>query len=223
MRLNIILLVAAALFTQHTLFAQGAQYQDQDPKAKKILDKVSENTKKHSSIRAEFESLMENKQDGIEINQEGSVTIRGNKYILELGEQKVISDGKLSWTFFTADNEVHINDIDDADDVIKPEEFFTIWEQDFKYQYHGDATLEGVNVAVIKLHPMEPRDKPYHTVELYVDKAKNQIHQIKVVGKDGTDYTYNIKSFGPETVLSDADFTFQKSKYPGIDVIDMRD
>jgi outer membrane lipoprotein carrier protein len=216
-----VLVAALSLVMATSLFAQNQD--DFDPKAKQILDEVSANTKKHKAFKAVFSSLMENKQDGMEISQKGSVTIMGNKYILELDEQKIISDGKLSWTFLAADNEVHINDVSDADDVIKPEEFFTIWEKDFKYQLKGEVTENNIKVHVIHLHPMDPRDKGYHTIKMFIDKEKKQIVKIKVVGKDGTDYTYTITSFQPVSNLTDADFTFQKSKYPGIDVIDMRD
>jgi len=75
---------------------------------------------------------------------------------------------------------------------------------------------------VVKLFPLEPAKKPFHTVILSVDKAKGQPRSVQVLYKDGNVVTYTMKKFTPNGEMADALFTFDKAKFPGVEVNDMR-
>jgi outer membrane lipoprotein-sorting protein len=75
---------------------------------------------------------------------------------------------------------------------------------------------------VVKLFPLDPAKKPFHTVVLTVDKAKTLPRSIQVLYKDGNVVTYTLKKFTPNVELADALFTFDNSKYPGVEENDMR-
>jgi outer membrane lipoprotein-sorting protein len=75
---------------------------------------------------------------------------------------------------------------------------------------------------VVKLFPTDAGKKPYHTVVLTVDKAKNEPKSVQVLYKDGNIVTYTLKKFTANAALADALFTFDKAKYPGVEVNDMR-
>jgi outer membrane lipoprotein-sorting protein len=55
-----------------------------------------------------------------------------------------------------------------------------------------------------------------------VDKAKNEPKSVQVLYKDGNIVTYTLKKFTANAALADALFTFDKAKYPGVEVNDMR-
>ena len=55
-----------------------------------------------------------------------------------------------------------------------------------------------------------------------VDKAKLEPKSIQVNYKDGNEVTYTLKRFAPNVELADGLFTFDKAKYPGVEVNDLR-
>ena len=71
---------------------------------------------------------------------------------------------------------------------------------------------------------MTPTDKtkPFHKLYVYVDKAAKMMNSTKVLEKNGTRYSYNISSMKPNVDVPDAQFVFNKAKYPGVEVIDLR-
>ena len=100
---NILLLSAVAIST----VVSG---QDNDPKAKKVLDELSKKTQAFSTITASFTSTLENKQAGMEVTQEGTIKLKGTKFNLVLDDYLILSDGYATWTVAAADNEVYIDD-----------------------------------------------------------------------------------------------------------------
>ncbi|MBL1233006.1 MAG: outer membrane lipoprotein carrier protein LolA [Flavobacteriales bacterium] len=195
-------------------------FAQEDVKAKAILDKLSEKTKKYTSIKTTFEYHIHNKTEGIDEKQTGSLQTKGNKYYLSIKGQDVFSDGKSVYTLLKDAEEVHINSIPDEseEDAISPSTIFTLYEKGFKYKY---AKEEGGN-DLINLYPNKPEEKSFHRVELYINKAKGEISKVVVYGKDGTNMTYTIKTFTPNVAIADATFTFDKAKYANYDVIDLR-
>lgn len=191
-----------------------------DTKAKGILDKLSAKTKSYSTIKADFVYSMVNKSDGVNESQNGKIELKGDKYVLSIQGQDIISDGKTIWTYIKESEEVQINSIsEDDDEGISPNKIFTLYEEGFKYKF----VEEKDNIQTINLYPKDANEKPYHRISLFINKTKGQITKVKVFGKDGTLTTYKIKTFTPNTTISDARFTFDKSKHPNVEIIDLRD
>ena len=71
---------------------------------------------------------------------------------------------------------------------------------------------------------MTPTDKgkAFHKVYVYVDKARQGIYSTKVLDKNGNKYTYTVNSLNGNASFSDQMFVFDKSKYPGVEEVDLR-
>lgn len=205
------------------IFSTGVNAQD--AKAKAILDGLSKKTKAYSSIKADFSYTLENKDQNINESQAGTIYIKGPKYKLNIAGQEVISDGTTMWTYLKDAGECQVQNAPDEsqEDAISPSNIFTIYEKGFKYKYEGEKTSSGKTLQNISLFPTDPKDKPYHTVRLFIDKAAQQIHSIEVIGKDGNKYTYLVKTFTPNVNVNESMFTFNPSQHPKVDVIDLRD
>lgn len=205
------------LFAGLLAFNMNAQ---EDAKAKEILDKLSAKTKSYSSIKADFQYSMINKSDGLNETQTGKIEIKGNSYFLTIQGQDIISDGKTIWTHIKESEEVQINSVsEDDDEGISPNKIFTLYETGFKYKFVEEKN----NIQTVNLYPKDPEAKAYHRISLMIDKVKQQITEVTMFGKDGTQSNYKIKSFTPNTAISDSHFTFNKSKYPTVEIIDLRD
>ena len=109
------------------------------------------------------------------------------------------------------------------DKEVDPTKIFTIYENGFKSEFVEEkAEPTGTVIQVVKLFPLDPKSKAYHTVILTVDKAKAEPKTVKVLYKNGNEVTYTLNAFTPNVTLSDAVFAFDKSKYPGVEINDVR-
>lgn len=214
-----IIFVLSLIVTFSSLHAQV------DAKAKKILDDVSAKTKTYSTINAEFTITIENKKNKTSDTQNGKITLKGNKYKLEVNNQTIISDSKTSWTILKDASEVQINSIEskEKETGLNPSNIFTMHEKGFKYEFvKEEKQKNGALYQIIKLYPDDVKNKNYHTAVLTINKEKSQIVSIKILGKDGTDMTYLVKSFGANAAVPETIFVFNDKNYPGYEVIDLR-
>ena len=200
----------------------GVQAQT-DAKAKDILDRLSVKTKAYKSIKADFNYTLDNKADGINETQSGSIAIKGSKYLLKIAGQEIRSDGKSIWTYLKDAEEVQITEVDESNENnITPTKIFTMYEKGFRHEFIKDETVGSTVTSIVNIYPLDLDEKSYHTVSLYIDKTKLEITKIVILGKEGDVYTYKIKSFQPNAVIDDAEFVFNKSKYPGVEIVDLR-
>jgi len=207
-----LLLAAFSLFTQ----AQSHE------KAKKILDQVSTKTKGYSSIVADFSFTLENLQEDITETYDGHITLKGNKYKVNLMDVDTYFDGQILYTHMVDAEEVNITipDLED-EETLNPATIFTIYENGYTYNYVTDGMVDGKACHEIDLYPVN-RDKPYSRIKLLILKDNLQIYSIRQVGKDGNNYTVIVKTMKTNTPFNDKHFVFDQTKNPDVDVIDMR-
>lgn len=194
----------------------------QDAKAKAILDELSDKTRKYPTITSEFTFTLEDKAADVNQEQKGSIKMKGKKYYIVLGDNHIYSDGDTRWTYSEEMNEVYIDNTETGDEVLNPGDVYTIWESGFKQYYKAEESLNGRTVHVIKLVPVDAQDKDYHTILVFVDKAKMEVSQIEIKGKQGVDYTYAVQSFETTAAYGDETFVFSSADFPGVDAIDNR-
>lgn len=204
------------------ILALFAHAQD-DPKSKAIIDKLISQNKAYTSFEADFSNRLVNATAKLDQKQEGNVKVKGKLFRLTLTDNTVINDGKAIYTYSKKTNEVTISDPADMDKELDPSKLFTVYETGFKSQFVEEKKDEaGVAVQVIKLFPLEPAKKPYHTVIMTIDKARLEPKTVKVLYKNGNEVTYTLKKFTPNVDLSDLVFTFDKTKFPGAEINDVR-
>jgi outer membrane lipoprotein-sorting protein len=192
-----------------------------DPKADEILKSVSAKYKSYKTLSATFKLVIDNEKEKTKENQSGSITIKENKYKLEMEGQEVISDGKTIWTFLKEENEVQINDATAKKDAISPSSIFTIYEKGFRTKYIGEKEEGGKTLQQIELVP-EDSKKPYFKIQLFINKSDKYVMSAKVLNKSGINLFYSVNKFTPDASADDTLFTFDKTKHPGVEVIDLR-
>ncbi|MCG8697918.1 MAG: outer membrane lipoprotein carrier protein LolA [Bacteroidales bacterium] len=204
------------------LFAQDVK-QQQDPEAKKILDKVSAKIKSYETIITDFEFLIEDKIQNLKSNSSGTVYIKDDKYKVVSPGSLVMYNGDNMWDYSEDINEVTISkpNKDDNDFMENPAKIFTFYERDFKFRLRGEAKVDNVWTYEIDLYPVN-LNQPYSRYKVYVNKTTEMIYMIAAIGKEGVDYTATIKNSKFNTPLPDSDFSFNTSKYPGIEIVDLR-
>lgn len=198
---------------------------ENDPKAKAILDDVSKTTKTFKTIVAEYEQVVLNKDKKQVDKQTGKVQVKGSKFKLEIPGNTIVCDGKTVWTHNKDAQEVTIKNYEpDAEEGLNPTKIFTIYETGFKYKYDKEEKIGATAYHVISLFPsVKPEKKKFHTIKLYVDKTKKEVHKIMMLMKDGGTQIYEIKSLKTNTDLPDASFVFDTKGFKPDAIIDERD
>ncbi len=208
----------AALFAT----AQVKNPTQSDPDAKKVLDAVSANFKTFKAPKAAFTYKVENAQGKALSTKKGSVSMKGNKFKVIMDGLEIISDGKTVWNYDKSAKEVTVNNVDANPNAMTPQKLFTnFYDKDFYYKLNGEKKEGGKTVTEIELTPTD-KTRPYHKVYVLVDKKSNTIYSAKFLEKTGGRYSYTITSMTSNSATADSDFLFNKAKYPGVEVVDLR-
>lgn len=200
------------------LFAMQA-FAQKDPQALEILDAMSEKYKNIPAFTANFSYIMENDAEDIDEKFEGIITVKNNKYKLEMSGQEIINDGVAVWTYLKDDNEVTISEYDDEDEEITLSNIFTIYKSGYKYLFL--ETRDNGKMDVVDLVP-EDRDKTFYKIRMEIQRADRELKNFRIFDKSGSRYLYKINEFAVNNTITDADFKFDERKYPGVEVVDFR-
>jgi len=203
-------------------FGQNNSLGKNDPDAKKILDQVTAKLKSFKSVQASFTLSIEDSKGKSQGVKKGNFYQKGSQYHVSITGQEIFSDGKTSWTYDKSTNEVTITKVDQTVKTITPEKFFTdFYDKDFLYKLNGNVKLGTKDLQEIELTPTD-KTKTFFKVLLYIDPKTKTMYSIKSLEKNGTKYTVIINSLNGSSVISDSQLVFDKSKYPGVDEVDLR-
>ena len=192
-----------------------------DPKASEILKGVSNKYKSLKSYTASFKVTTLDQKNKTTDSQTGSLTVKGSKYRLIIKGQEVISDGKTVWTYLKESNEVQINDASEKTDAITPTSIFTIYEKGFSSKFMNEAKAGNKTNQIIELVPDDTK-RSYFKIQITISKEDKMLSSAKIFDKNGTHLTYSIEKFNANADAPDNLFTFETSKYPGVEVVDLR-
>jgi len=207
---NLIYLVTSLLIT----FSSYAQY---DPDALAVLDAMSNKYKSIDAYEASFSQEMVNESAGVDETISGTITVKGNKYLLKVAGQEIYNNGTDVYSYSEELSEVNISTYSPEDEEITLGNIYDLYKDGFKYvlmsqNQAGERTIE--------LNP-EDKNKSYFKIRLVIDKS-NSLKEFTVFEKSGNKYIYTIKSFTEKKGISDDFFTFDTSKHPNVEVIDFR-
>ena len=213
-RLLVLCAVALCSISQPA-FAQN------DAKAKSILEAVSKKINGLKSLKANFALHLLSANGKTKQTKKGSFFMKGPKYRVSLGDQEIICDNKTVWTYVKAANEVQVSSYNPNDQTLSPTKLFTnFYDKEYKYRYIGKKKVSGKNCDMIELVPTGS-GKQFSKVELAVDQSHTIVGG-NVFEKNGNQYKYEVSGFTPNANVSDAIFSFDKKKYPGVEVVDLR-
>ncbi|HSJ67797.1 MAG TPA: outer membrane lipoprotein carrier protein LolA [Anditalea sp.] len=202
------------------IFSAHAQ---KDPKAKAILDAVSKKYQSLDGLKATFEYTFVHERDGVNQTNTGEVAVKGDKYRLNLDDQEIYNNGKTSWTLIKSDSykEVTISDVDSDYDELTPSNIYNLYRKGYNYRLLGDKTVNGKSVQEVEL-TAEQQGAQIQRVKLMVDKATNDLIGWEMHDNSGGILKYKFKEVDSKVKLNDSYFAFDKTKHPGVEVIDLR-
>jgi len=214
--MKVLLSFLTGLLIANTCFSQG-----NDPEAKKILDQASSKIKSYKTIKAVFTLQLEDAQGVSQGSKKGTVFMKGNKYHVQITGQEIFSDGKTSWTLDKSANEVTITKVDPGSNTMSPQRLLTnFYDKDFLYKVNGEQKQGNKTVVEIEMTPTD-KTQNFHKIYLYVDKKTHLVTSGKFLDKSNSKYIYTINSLIGDLNLPDASFIFDKTKYPGVEEVNL--
>ncbi len=196
---------------------------DADPRAKEILEKLDARFQSSESATFDFELSIELPGEAAEV-QSGTLVRRGQKFVFELGEQKIFSDNQSIWVYDIGMNTVQIYDADFGDDgsFMSPNDFLEIYNSDdYTYAITNEFFEGNETRTVIDFKPLEDESE-YFKVRLELAGKNHDIAYIKVFAKDGSRYTLDIANIDTEKKYSESHFVFNVDDYEDIQVENLR-
>jgi outer membrane lipoprotein carrier protein len=199
-----------------------AAAQASDPAAKAILDGVSAKFKTFTSVQATFAYKVENAAGKALSTKTGTILMKGTKYKVNFSGQEIFCNGTTIWNYDKGANEVTISKLDASSGMITPQKLFTnFYDKDFRYILNGEKKVGTKVIQEIEMTPLD-KSKPFHKVYVQVDKASKTLYSTKVLENAGNRYSYTVNSMKTNAAMADNQFVFDKSKYPGVEEVDLR-
>ncbi len=195
--------------------------QSKDAKAEQVLNEMSKKYQAYKAFTADFTYSLESPSSGVKDNFKGNITVKGDKYHLKLTQQEIYNNGVTVWTYMKEENEVNITDYAPDEDDITPSKIYTMYKKGFKYVMNDEANENKALYYVIDLIP-EDKSKQVFKIRMTINKTDYSVKKWKVFEKSGNRYNYSIIKFTPNPPVDDKSFVFDKTKYKGVQLVDLR-
>ncbi len=209
------------LFAGLILLGSTAQAQ-YDPEAKKILDGVSQKYRSLESFQANYRQTLQGADGEVFDEVSGKIIVKGNKFNLEMGDYRIISDGTTLWTYMKKSNEVNISDYEPGEGEITPTEIYTLYEKGYKYVLQSELKDGNKNLQTIDMEP-EDRRSEIAKIRLVVDKSTSMVTRWIIFERGSNSrQLFEINDFEPNAAAPDKLFTFNKADHKGVKVVDLR-
>lgn len=168
---------------------------------------------KRSTYEGIFTLLYYNAANDATDKQSGEITLKGNKFHITLAGNETKFDGKIQWMFVSEFNEVSITE-PTAEELKEISPLAMI-----EYYVSKDRISEGED-GEINFYPTEPKESEYFRIELRINKS-NLPSKLVIYQKNGDKITLVWDSLN-KTKVDDSYFYFDTTKYPNVEVNDLR-
>jgi len=197
------------------MFLSGTAVKAQTTEAaKKLLDQVSAKIASFKTMQFDFVYVLENRQENIKQETEGSVTVSGDRYKLNFLGAEQLFDGQKTYTIVPENEEITISTVEEEDDFgINPSKLLYFYKEGYAFQWDIKQNVMGRNIQFIKLIPIE-ENKEVKYLLLGIDTRVKTIYRLIEIGANETRTTLTISNFTPNIKLAANYFTFDATQYP---------
>ncbi|MFD1096475.1 LolA family protein [Salegentibacter chungangensis] len=190
-----------------TVQAQNSQ------KAEKLLDEVSSKVKGYDNMVIDFKYALENTAENVKQETRGDVSIKGDKYVLNLMGTTQMFDGEKIYTIIPEDEEINISTyVEEDDNSITPSKMFSFYEEGYNYEWDITQDVKGRKIQYIKLTPKDS-EAEVKNILLGIDSQTKHIYNLIQTQDNGTKITITVKSFKTNQPIAKNLFTFNEDRY----------
>lgn len=190
-----------------------------DARASAILDKMSS---KYQNMKAFSANFTYGPEAASAKKLSGTVVVKGSKFKLSMVGQEIYNNGKEVYTYVKEVNEVNVTAYNPGDEAdFSPSKIYSIYKKGYKYQFKEEIKQGAQVFEVVELSP-SGKNTSVSKIQITINKNDKSIKSWKIWDKKGKATMFRVDKFVPNVPATDAMFTFDKSKYPGVEVVDLR-
>lgn len=204
---KLIIIALAILSFNYGLYAQNSE------KAANLLQEVSSKVQAYENMVIDFKYTLENKAANVHQETRGDVSIKGNKYLLNLMGTTQLFDGEKIYTIIPEDQEINISTyVEENDNNITPSKMFSFYKEGYTYAWDETKNQNGRKIQYVKLLPKDS-DAEIKNILLGIDSQTRHIYNLIQTQENGTKITITVKSFKPDQPLAKNLFKFEEDRY----------
>ncbi|MBK5195562.1 MAG: outer membrane lipoprotein carrier protein LolA [Proteiniphilum sp.] len=210
-----ILTIAALLFA----FVASAQSPGE---AKTILDKAYTAYEASQGIILSFTSTTMEADGTTYMTQTGKAFIKGDRFKLEMEAMNIWFDGETQWVWLKDVDEVNIsNPTGQEIAVISPLALLGMYKNGYTLKTPLSQTVNGKKVHLLEMVPAVT-NKDFKAVSVAVEKSSHTLVQVILTMSNGMRNKIDITNYNANHKFSDAEFKFDKSVHPELEIVDLR-
>lgn len=193
-----------------TVMMAKAQNADQ---AQKLLNEVSSKVESYDNILIDFKYSLENTAENVKQETRGDVSLKGEKYVLNIMGTTRIFDGEKIYTIIPEDEEINISTYNPADDQsITPSKMLTFYNEGYTYKWDITQDIKGRKIQYIKLTPKDSKAE-IKDILLGIDKQTKHIYNLIQTQDNGSKITITVNGFKTNQPLPASLFQFKEERY----------
>ncbi len=204
------------------LFSFQSSFAQKDAKARELLDKSSDAYANAGALSTYF--TMNVKDPGSKITEsfDGTLNLKGTKFYLSTPDADTWFDGKTQWVYMKGAQEVNISEPSEKEiQAINPAIVFSIYKKGCNYKFVSEKTdIKNRKVYEIELIPQGKSEMT--RIVMQINKTDYMPVFFHIYYKNKLENLIYVNKYSIKQNFSDTLFVFDKSKYPGTEIIDLR-
>lgn len=216
------MVVAACMVMSMPVVAQN-EMDASAVEARKVLDEMADEAKSHKTIAMNFAATYENKRTGATHTSEGTLKVKGEKYVLDIEDMVTYSDEEGVSVWQKKVNELTISEHDaEAEGDMSPARLFGgAYQEGYKLRLLGEVTVGGEKCMEVDLYPKDMKSQVVR-VRLTISKKGKQLKRFMQQYKLGEVLTVDVRKYVTDKSMSDSEFVFDRVAHKGVEVVDLR-
>lgn len=219
---HILLLLAYSVLIPVIGTGQTQSEEFSDPVAAKILSEMRSKLESMPAFTADFTLTYEIPQQENVVHK-GNLTQQDRMYHLKVPGMLMLSDGEQKWIYQDEINEVQLYSVNNDDTSLEtPMDFLRIAEsEDYVFAVAGTSKDGDKTLTQVEFKPLNSSNE-YTKIRLSVDDKTRLPHSLIAFARDGSRTLISLKSISQTSRKAQDFYQFDKAKYPGVHLEDLR-
>ena len=199
--------------------ASASAFAGDKPTAANIVKSIQENYRQTDDAIIQFTQTVVLPLSKVSKTIDGTVYLKkGNKYRIETGDRTLVTDGRTSWLYMPASNQVVIDNFRDDKNTISPDKFLLGVPSDYYVVLISSKFGDDDTTYTLRLTPKS--DNSFiRSIKLLVS-GNWTIRSAEISDMNDTQYTYTVRSLKVNTGFPNSRFEFDPPN--GAQVVDLR-
>ena len=190
--------------------------------AETVLAEAAEAYEKANGISIQFTANIQSEKQGVSESFEGTIQMKGEKFVLIIPDTRTWYDGTTQWTYRANAGEVYLNTPSgDELQFVNPMTLLRTYKTGFNLLYLGEST-SGSGKPAYDIRLVSKTGNDVEKIEIQIEKATSLPSRTTVFMKNGMQNLIRISKMQTGINQPDSFFVFNPADYPDAFEVDLR-